>query len=78
MNSLPLTLAHEVERNVLAALAEDIGGGDLTALLTPADRPAIGVVVVVKTRCFAPPGSTPAFVVLTRTPASVGSEGWQC
>lgn len=40
----PLALAHEVDRNVIAALAEDIGGGDLTALLTPADRPAVGVV----------------------------------
>lgn len=40
----PLRLAHEIERNVLAALAEDIGGGDLTALLTPAGRPAVGVV----------------------------------
>ena len=44
MELFPLTLAHEVERNVLAALAEDIGGGDLTALLTPAGRPAIGIV----------------------------------
>lgn len=41
---LPLSLAAEVERNVLAALAEDIGGGDLTALLIPAHRPAVGVV----------------------------------
>jgi nicotinate-nucleotide pyrophosphorylase (carboxylating) len=39
-----LSLANEVERNVLAALAEDIGGADLTALLTPAGRPALGVV----------------------------------
>jgi len=39
----PLTLAHEVERNVLTALSEDIGGGDLTALLTHANRPAVGV-----------------------------------
>ncbi len=39
-----LTLAHEIERNVLAALAEDIGGGDLTALLTPTGRPATGIV----------------------------------
>jgi nicotinate-nucleotide pyrophosphorylase (carboxylating) len=42
--SLELALAHEIECNVLAALAEDIGGGDLTALLTPADRPAAGIV----------------------------------
>jgi len=39
-----VSLAHEIERNVLAALAEDIGGGDLTALLTPAARGAAGVV----------------------------------
>ncbi|MDB5764826.1 MAG: nicotinate-nucleotide diphosphorylase [Herminiimonas sp.] len=36
----PISLATEVERNVLAALAEDIGGGDLTALLTPAGKPS--------------------------------------
>ncbi|HNH36332.1 MAG TPA: carboxylating nicotinate-nucleotide diphosphorylase [Rhodocyclaceae bacterium] len=41
----PLPLAAEVERNVLAALAEDIGGGDLTALLTPAGRRARGTVI---------------------------------
>ena len=41
----PLQLAAEVERNVLVALAEDIGGGDLTALLTPAGRRAFGTVV---------------------------------
>ncbi|MBI3524065.1 MAG: carboxylating nicotinate-nucleotide diphosphorylase [Betaproteobacteria bacterium] len=41
----PLQMAVEVERNVLAALAEDIGGGDLTALLTPAGRTSHGRVV---------------------------------
>ena len=41
----PLQLAIEVERNVLAALAEDIGGGDLTALLTPAGHVSRGLVV---------------------------------
>lgn len=41
----PLQLAAEVERNVLAALAEDIGGGDLTALLTPADHLSRGRVI---------------------------------
>ncbi|MCX7174081.1 MAG: carboxylating nicotinate-nucleotide diphosphorylase [Proteobacteria bacterium] len=42
---VPLQLAIEVERNVLAALAEDIGGGDLTALLTPAGHVSRGLVV---------------------------------
>jgi len=37
--------AAEIERNVAAALAEDIGSGDLTALLTPAGHPARGIVV---------------------------------
>ena len=41
----PLQLAAEVQRNVLAALAEDIGGGDLTALLTSATRRSQGTVV---------------------------------
>lgn len=41
----PLQLAVEVERNVLAALAEDVGGGDLTALLTPAGHVSRGLVV---------------------------------
>ncbi len=40
-----LQLAAEIERNVLAALAEDIGGADLTALLTPYGRAARGTVV---------------------------------
>ncbi len=38
-------LAAEIERNALAALAEDIGDGDITALLTPADRRSQGMVV---------------------------------
>lgn len=38
-------LSAEVERNVLAALAEDVGAGDLTAQLTPPGRPARGTVV---------------------------------
>ncbi len=41
----PLQIAAEIERNVLAALAEDIGGGDLTALLGPAGCCAVGTVV---------------------------------
>jgi nicotinate-nucleotide pyrophosphorylase (carboxylating) len=40
-----LHLAAEIDRNVSAALVEDIGGGDLTALLTPAGHPAIGTVI---------------------------------
>ena len=35
-----MDLASEIERNVAAALAEDVGAGDLTAPLTPADRSA--------------------------------------
>lgn len=42
---LPLQLAAEIERNVLAALAEDVGACDVTALLTPAERRAFGTVV---------------------------------
>ncbi|MBX7201349.1 MAG: carboxylating nicotinate-nucleotide diphosphorylase [Rhodospirillaceae bacterium] len=42
---IPLTLATEIERNVLAALAEDIGSGDLTALLTPAGKRSRGIVI---------------------------------
>lgn len=41
----PLQLAAEIDRNVLAALTEDIGGGDLTALLTPAGRRSQGAVI---------------------------------
>ncbi|HEY1182060.1 MAG TPA: carboxylating nicotinate-nucleotide diphosphorylase [Rhodocyclaceae bacterium] len=39
-----IQLGAEVERNVLMALAEDIGSGDLTALLTPS-RQARGIVI---------------------------------
>ena len=41
----PLELAAEVQRNVLAALVEDIGGGDLTALLTPAGHLSRGTII---------------------------------
>ncbi len=41
----PLQLAAEIDRNVVAALAEDIGGGDLTALLTPAGHRSQGTVI---------------------------------
>ena len=40
-----MDLASEIERNVAAALAEDVGTGDLTAPLTPADRNARAVVL---------------------------------
>ena len=35
-----MDLASEIERNVASALAEDMGGGDVTAPLTPAGKPA--------------------------------------
>ena len=38
-------LAQAIARNVDAALSEDIGSSDLTALLTPAGHPARGIVV---------------------------------
>jgi len=40
-----MDLAPEIERNVNAALAEDVGSGDLTALLTPVGSVAIANVV---------------------------------
>jgi nicotinate-nucleotide pyrophosphorylase (carboxylating) len=40
-----LQLAAEIERNVLAALMEDIGGGDLTAQLIPGGHQSLGTVV---------------------------------
>ena len=39
-----MDLASEIERNVAAALAEDVGSGDLTAPLTPAGKTARSVV----------------------------------
>lgn len=41
----PLSLAAEVERNVLVALAEDIGGGDITAMLSPPGKRSRGSVI---------------------------------
>ncbi|HEY3433371.1 MAG TPA: carboxylating nicotinate-nucleotide diphosphorylase [Rhodocyclaceae bacterium] len=41
--SIPLTA--EIDRNVLAALQEDIGGGDLTALLTAGGKRSRGTVI---------------------------------
>jgi nicotinate-nucleotide pyrophosphorylase (carboxylating) len=43
-----MDLASEIKRNVEAALAEDIGSGDLTALLTPPEQDAIAHVVTRK------------------------------
>jgi len=40
-----MDLASEIERNVEAALAEDIGSGDLTALLTPGNQDAVAHVI---------------------------------
>ena len=40
-----LHLAAEIDRNVAAALVEDIGGGDLTAMLTPAGHTSTGTVI---------------------------------
>ena len=40
-----LHLAAEIDRNVAAALVEDIGGGDLTALLMPGGRQSTGTVI---------------------------------
>ncbi len=42
--NLNADLTAEIERNVTAALAEDVAGGDLTALLTP-DHPAAARVI---------------------------------
>jgi len=42
---MPLALAAEIERNVAIALSEDIGGGDLTALLTSGGHVSRGRVV---------------------------------
>lgn len=63
MNAFPLPPADEIDRNVAAALAEDVGQGDLTALLvSPAAQGQAGVIaresaVVCGTawfeRCFA-------------------------
>lgn len=40
-----MDLSSEIERNVSAALAEDVGSGDLTSLLTPADTNSHAVIV---------------------------------
>lgn len=42
---MDIQLAAEIERNVLAALAEDIGSGDLTAMLVPARQQTQGQVI---------------------------------
>ncbi len=40
-----MNIASEIERNVAAALAEDVGGGDWTARLTPTSREARASVI---------------------------------
>ena len=45
MSQSPELLADEIQRNVDAALTEDIGSGDLTALLSPAGRRSRGTVI---------------------------------
>lgn len=40
-----MNITEEIERNVTAALAEDVGSGDLTAQLTPADKLARATVI---------------------------------
>jgi nicotinate-nucleotide pyrophosphorylase (carboxylating) len=40
-----LHLAAEIDRNVSAALVEDIGGGDLTAMLIPGGRQSTGTII---------------------------------
>ena len=44
-SAVPLPPAAEIERNVLAALQEDIGDGDLTAQLTDAKKRSKGTVI---------------------------------
>jgi nicotinate-nucleotide pyrophosphorylase (carboxylating) len=39
--------------NVKAAIAEDVGAGDLTGLLVPADKPVHARVIVREARCCA-------------------------
>ncbi len=62
-HTIPPTLDAEIDRNVAAALAEDVGSGDLTAQLVPAERVIRATVVSREnavlcgtawfTRCFA-------------------------
>jgi nicotinate-nucleotide pyrophosphorylase (carboxylating) len=45
IEEIPVELNAEIDRNVSAALAEDVGEGDRTAQLTPADRTARAAIV---------------------------------
>lgn len=45
MNQSAIFPSDEIDRNVLAALTEDLGSGDLTALLSPAGRRSRGTVI---------------------------------
>ena len=56
-----MDLLPEIERNVAAALAEDVGDGDLTAPLTPADGArALSFCAAGRPCCAGSRGSTPA------------------
>lgn len=68
-----MDLQAEIERNVTAALAEDVGPGDLTALLTP-DRPAVARVISRETAVLC--GSAWFEACMRRLDSAVGIE-WQ-
>jgi nicotinate-nucleotide pyrophosphorylase (carboxylating) len=53
LTSIVTTLAPEIERNVSAALQEDIGDGDLTAQLTRDDKRSRGTVISRETAVIA-------------------------
>lgn len=69
-----MNITEEIERNVAAALAEDIGGGDLTAQLTPPDKPARATVIC---RSAATLAGTPWFDAVFRRIDAAVSITWQ-
>ncbi len=68
-----MELTSAVEANVSAALAEDVGGGDVTALLTPADQHAAACVV---SRVDAVLSGRPWFEACFQRLAPDGSFSW--
>ncbi len=52
MTELSPELQHAIEANVRAALAEDIGSGDINALLIPAERMARARIITREAGCF--------------------------